>query len=76
MEQKIEPDARRWVKNAWSDKDPNMVTFQQAAKETGKTIAYVSARVRANDVAGDKTKKRVSLSGLIVYLQTRKPQVK
>lgn len=72
MEQKIEPDARRWVKNAWSDKDPNMVTFQQAAKETGKTIAYIAQRVAKGDVSGDRKKKKVNMRSLDAYLETVK----
>ena len=72
MGQKIEPDARRWVKNAWSDKDPNMVTFQQAAKEKGKTIAYIAQRVAKGDVSGDRKKKKVNMRSLGAYLETVK----
>ena len=68
----IEPDARRWVKNAWSDKDPNMVTFQQLAKETGKTIAYIAQRVAKGDVFGDRKKKKASRASMNAYLETVK----
>lgn len=71
MDEPIEPDARRWVKNAWSDRSTNEVRYQVAAKRTGKTIAFIALRVSQGTVSGDKKKKLVSMSSLLAYLETK-----
>jgi len=67
-----EPDARRWVKNAWSDRDTNLVRYQVAAQRTGLTIALVASLHKSGKVSGNLKKKLVSFSSLEAYLETRK----